>query len=145
MPDALTTALPALDHAAVQTDRWLFIALAVISLYAVWHIWKYMTLRLEQSQTRLETMTDQTVDYGKQMARIAESCAIAMKESTAALQQNARVLENNTKALVDCAATMSVNQRSLAEFMANNYGVGPMTGIIKYPPQSVNPSLPRNP
>jgi hypothetical protein len=133
MPDPLPTVLPALDHASAQSDRWLFMFLGLVLLYAGWLIWRYMTERLAKAHVRMEQLSDLAVENGKAMSRIAENCAIALNQSTLTIQENAQALKNNTKALADCAAVMSDGQRRLAEFMASQYGVGPTQGGMHFP------------
>jgi type VI protein secretion system component VasK len=53
------------NHAALQSDRWLFVALLVIGLLAIGVLFRYFTARLDALQTRMDSQTAEFVAHLK--------------------------------------------------------------------------------
>jgi len=59
--DLITT----INHAAGQSDRWMFIALMVIGIAAISVLFKYFTGRLDNLQERMDRQTEDFVKHLK--------------------------------------------------------------------------------
>ena len=51
------------NHAAGQSDRWMFVALLVIGLISIGILFKYFTGRLDSLQTRMDKQTEDFVRH----------------------------------------------------------------------------------
>jgi type VI protein secretion system component VasK len=60
------TALQTINYAASQSDRWLFVALIVIGLFAIWILFRYFTGRIDRLQERMDFQTEEFVSHLKQ-------------------------------------------------------------------------------
>lgn len=61
----MTPDLDLINHAAAQTDRWMFIALLVIGIAAISVLFKYFTGRLDSLQSRMDKQTEDFVAHLK--------------------------------------------------------------------------------
>ena len=50
----LSSAIETINHASEQSDRWMFIALLVVVLVACAIVFKYLTLRLERVEKKMD-------------------------------------------------------------------------------------------
>lgn len=60
------SALDTINYAASQSDRWLFVALIVIGLFAIWILFRYFTGRIDRLQERMDLQTEEFVSHLKQ-------------------------------------------------------------------------------
>lgn len=74
--------VPIIDKAANAGDRWLFIALLVIGLFAIWVVFKYFTKRCEL----LDSKVDETNKY------VRDKLATIVVESTSTIEENTTAL-----------------------------------------------------
>lgn len=58
-------AMEAISFAAHQSDRWLFVALLVIGMAAVWFLFRYFTGRIDRLQARMDEQTEDFVAHLK--------------------------------------------------------------------------------
>lgn len=84
------------DHAAAQSDRWLFIAsLVILLLFAV-----YMGRYMMQQHAKLEVMSSSDRSaFAQALQANALAYATKLTEVTSALQRASDKIEENTKAL----------------------------------------------
>jgi hypothetical protein len=59
------TALQTIDYASLQSDRWLFVALLIIGMSAVWFLFRYFTGRIDRLQARMDEQTEDFVAHLK--------------------------------------------------------------------------------
>ena len=59
------TAMEVVTFAAHQSDRWLFVALLVIGMAAVWFLFLYFTGRIDRLQSRMDEQTEDFVAHLK--------------------------------------------------------------------------------
>lgn len=59
------TAMETISFAAHQSDRWLFVALLVIGMAAVWFLFRYFTGRIDRLQARMDEQTEDFVAHLK--------------------------------------------------------------------------------
>lgn len=57
----MTPDLDLINHAAAQSDRWMFIALLVIGVTAISILFKYFTGRIDALQDRMDSQTAEFV------------------------------------------------------------------------------------
>lgn len=57
----MTPDIDLINHAAVQSDRWMFIALLVIGVTAISILFKYFTGRIDALQDRMDSQTAEFV------------------------------------------------------------------------------------
>ena len=57
----MTPDLDLINHAATQSDRWMFIALLVIGVTAISILFKYFTGRIDALQDRMDSQTAEFV------------------------------------------------------------------------------------
>jgi len=60
-PDLLNIA----NHASAQSDRWLFVALLIIGMSAVWFLFRYFTGRIDGLQQRMDKQNEDFVSHLK--------------------------------------------------------------------------------
>jgi type VI protein secretion system component VasK len=53
------------NHASAQSDRWLFVALLVIGLFAIWILFRYFTARIDGLQERMDKQNEDFVTHLK--------------------------------------------------------------------------------
>ena len=68
------------DHAAQQSDRWLFLAMLVVFLGAALLLWRWMVSDREKVSRRLTEMTDRHI-------AVTERLADVVANNTAVLHQ----------------------------------------------------------
>lgn len=87
------------DHAARQSDRWLFVAMLVIFMIAVATMVRWFIGDREKLSVRLTEVTDKHIAHTTaQTERMSEVIA----NNTAALQSNAKALEKVNETMVFC-------------------------------------------
>lgn len=72
-----------IDNAAAQSDRWLFIALLVIGLLAIWMFAKYFTNELKVRDVKYDELNKFVRDEHSQL----------VQKCTTALEANTRLIE----------------------------------------------------
>lgn len=63
--DATKAVTEVATYAAHQSDRWLFVALIVIGLFAAFWLFKYFTGRLDTLQKRMDEQSENFIDHLK--------------------------------------------------------------------------------
>lgn len=115
MPDPVTVkaATDAINYASMQSDRWLFIALLVVFLIAVWLMARYFTKRDETTRGEVIAMQGRLDEQMKAFNAFLIERNTAM---TAVIEKNNDLLQSAVHALessaeVMRAATSSIERR----------------------------------
>lgn len=75
------------DHASMQTDRWLLIAVMITSLVlAVW-IWRWVIADREKTAIRLAEMTDRHIQTTKEVTEVVANNTVALNSFKETLQR----------------------------------------------------------
>ena len=82
--------IEAINHAAEQSDRWLFVALIVIGLLSVFSLFRYFTARLESIQHRMDEQTREFVDHLKTSNREMLTLIASSQE---VIDRNSQIME----------------------------------------------------
>lgn len=59
-----------IDHAAMQSDRWLFIAMLVILIIALVIVWRWIISDREKISNRLTAMTDRHIAVTEKLSEV---------------------------------------------------------------------------
>ncbi len=81
------------DHAARQSDRWLFIAILVILLIASVVFWRWIIKDRDKLGARLTDVTDRHIDAHQKLIEV--------------VARNNEVVAQNTRVLFDVNATLT--------------------------------------
>jgi hypothetical protein len=55
--------IEATNHAASQSDRWMFVALLVIGLLAIGYLFRFFTQRIDALQTRMDVQSGDFINH----------------------------------------------------------------------------------
>lgn len=55
--------IEATNHAAAQSDRWMFVALLVIGLLAIGYLFRFFTNRIDALQTRMDVQSENFIAH----------------------------------------------------------------------------------
>lgn len=58
------------NHAAQQSDRWLFIAVLIVSLVAMFTLWRWIVADRDKLATRLTNITDRHIEMTERVAQV---------------------------------------------------------------------------
>lgn len=87
----------AANYAAQQSDRWLFVALLIIGLFAIWVLFKFFTSRLDSLQQRMDRQTEEFVSHlktaNKEMLEVIASAQETIAKNTNLIERVERKLE----------------------------------------------------
>lgn len=81
------------DHAAQQSDRWLFIALLILFILASVVLWRWMVNDREKMEQRLSAMTERHIEGQQKLVEV--------------VTKNTEVVANNTRVLSDVGTTLA--------------------------------------
>jgi hypothetical protein len=82
--------IEAINHAAGQSDRWLFVALIVIGLLSVFSLFRYFTSRLDKLKTQMD---DQTDAFVKHLQTANREMLTLISSSQDAINRNSQIME----------------------------------------------------
>lgn len=95
--EAQTAIVEAANYAAQQSDRWLFVALLIIGLFAIWVLFKFFTSRLDSLQQRMDKQTEEFVAHlktaNKEMLEVIASAQETIAKNTNLIERVERKLE----------------------------------------------------
>lgn len=77
--------IPIADHAAAQSDRWLFIALLLVLGSVVAFIWRFMVAERSAMTKRLEDITDRHIASQEKLSAVVSNNTSALNEVKLAL------------------------------------------------------------
>ena len=82
------------DHASTQSDRWLFIALLVIGLFAIWMLGKYFTRRIESGELKHDArMAAAEAKYDVLNTFVRNELTTLIVKNTTALESHTRFIQ----------------------------------------------------
>jgi hypothetical protein len=82
--------LEAVNHAASQSDRWMFVALILIGLLSVFSLFRYFTSRLDRLKSQMDAQTAEFVGYLKTANREMLTVIASAQE---VINRNAQIME----------------------------------------------------
>lgn len=91
----MTDPTPIIDHAAQQSDRWLFIAAIVVILLIGLLIWRWIVADREKIAKRLTEITDKHIEAQQKLAEVVAN-------NTAALHRIDQVMSETSEVLHFC-------------------------------------------
>jgi hypothetical protein len=74
------------DHAAVQNDRWLFLALLVLTIIGTVFFWRWLTGDREKLANRLTEITDRHIASQEKVTEVVANNTMVMRETQAAMR-----------------------------------------------------------
>ena len=101
--NTMGTLIQAADHAAMQSDRWLFVALLLVFLSGGVVLWRWMVADREAVGKRLTDITDRHIAAGERLAEVVANNTVALKSNSEALAQVSIQIAR-------CEAVRSINQ-----------------------------------
>jgi type VI protein secretion system component VasK len=85
------------NYAALQSDRWLFIASLVLGLLCFAWLVRYFTVQLKESSQKVEKAYEAIYHHletsNKEILSILSEHAVALKHYTSAIESNTKVLD----------------------------------------------------
>ena len=88
--------IEATNHAAAQSDKWMFVALLVIGLLAIGYLFRFFTNRIDALQNRMDDQSNQFISHlrtsNKEMLDV-----ISLAQST--ISKNSMLMERIEKKL----------------------------------------------
>jgi hypothetical protein len=95
--DAQAAVIETANYAAMQSDRWLFVALLIIGLLAIGVLFKFFTSRLDNLQQRMDRQTEDFVSHlktaNKEMLEVIASAQETIAKNTNLIERVERKLE----------------------------------------------------
>ena len=76
MPDISKLA----DHAAEQSDRWLFIAAVIVLIAFALLVWRWIVADRDKLSTRLTEVTDRHIETSQKLSEVVTNNTNALKE-----------------------------------------------------------------
>jgi hypothetical protein len=74
------------DHAAAQNDRWLFLAMLVLSIIGTIFFWRWLTNDREKVAARLTQITDRHITAQEKVVDVVANNTLAMREVQATMR-----------------------------------------------------------
>ncbi|MBU6181834.1 MAG: hypothetical protein KGR46_03360 [Verrucomicrobia bacterium] len=85
-----STYIDAINHAAAQSDRWMFVALILIGLLAVFSLFRYFTSRLDRIKLQMDAQTTEFVTHLKTANREMLTVIASAQE---VINRNSQIME----------------------------------------------------
>jgi hypothetical protein len=73
------------DHIAAQGDRWLFVALIIVGLFAIVVLWRWFTTELNKVNERVTDLTNQHIEMTRRISDVVANNTAALQNVHAAL------------------------------------------------------------
>ena len=90
--------IEAANHASMQSDRWMFVALLVVGLLAIGYLFRFFTQRIDALQTRMDVQsTDFIMHLQKANKEMLE--VISLAQST--ISKNSLLMDRIERRLSD--------------------------------------------
>lgn len=89
-------AIKAVDHAAHQDDRWMFVALLVIGLVTIYFLTRYFMRQIAELQTEIAAVRS---DFETHLKTANADMVAALTKSTEVIAHNSAIIEQITKKL----------------------------------------------
>lgn len=85
-----STYIDAINHAAAQSDRWLFVALILIGLLAVFSLFRYFTSRLDRLKNQMD---DQTTEFVTHLKTANREMLTVIASAQEVINRNSQIME----------------------------------------------------
>lgn len=89
-------AISAVDHAAHQDDRWMFVALLVIGLVTIYFLARYFMRQIAELQREIGSVRS---DFETHLKTANADMVAALTKSTEVIAHNSAIIEQITKKL----------------------------------------------
>jgi hypothetical protein len=90
--------IDATNHAAAQTDRWMFVALLVIGILSIGYLFRFFTQRIDALQNRMDVQSGDFINHlqkaNKEMLEV-----ISLAQST--ISKNSLLMDRVERRLID--------------------------------------------
>ncbi len=90
--------IEATNHAAAQTDRWMFVALLVIGILSIGYLFRFFTQRIDALQTRMDVQSGDFINHlqkaNKEMLEV-----ISLAQST--ISKNSLLMDRVERRLLE--------------------------------------------
>jgi hypothetical protein len=90
--------IEATNHAASQTDRWMFVALLTIGMFSIGYLFRFFTNRIDALQTRMDVQSGDFINHlqkaNKEMLEV-----ISLAQST--ISKNSLLMDRVERRLND--------------------------------------------
>lgn len=97
--------IDATNHAAAQTDRWMFVALLVIGMFSIGYLFRFFTQRIDALQNRMDIQSEDFINHlqkaNKEMLEV-----ISLAQST--ISKNSLLMDRVERRLNDGRRTSDV-------------------------------------
>ena len=96
--EAAQAVIDATNHAAAQTDRWMFVALLVIGMFSIGYLFRFFTQRIDALQNRMDVQSGDFINHlqkaNKEMLEV-----ISLAQST--ISKNSLLMDRVERRLND--------------------------------------------
>jgi hypothetical protein len=90
------------DHAAVQNDRWLFLALLVLTIIGTVFFWRWLTGDREKLANRLTEITDRHIASQEKVVEVVANNTLAMRDNNVTMRETQAAMRDVQEAIVHC-------------------------------------------
>lgn len=91
------TALDTVSHISNQSDRWIFVALLAIGIFAAWMLFKHFTTREQVLEAKIDRIGADSKEQGQQFISYLQTAnrelTQILTETNATLHRNAALME----------------------------------------------------
>lgn len=88
--------IEATNHAAMQSDRWMFVALLVIGLLSIGYLFRFFTNRIDALQTRMDV---QSGDFIAHLQKANKEMLEVISLAQATISKNSLLMDRIEKKL----------------------------------------------
>jgi hypothetical protein len=97
--------IEATNHAASQSDRWMFVALLVIGLLAIGYLFRFFTQRIDALQTRMDIQSGDFINHlqkaNKEMLEVITLAQATISKNSLLMDRVERRLNEGGRRLGD--------------------------------------------
>ena len=90
--------IEATNHAAAQSDRWMFVALLVIGIFSIGYLFRFFTQRIDALQNRMDVQSSDFINHlqkaNKEMLEV-----ISLAQST--ISKNSLLMDRVERRLIE--------------------------------------------
>lgn len=110
--------MEALDHAAAQSDKWLFLGALFLLAFFAWKVIQWLSNKTEAQQTELRELIKLVTADSKEIAVLLATKAKVIESNSEILRQNSEMLREVKEVISKCATF----QRHLLEHPGRESG-----------------------
>jgi hypothetical protein len=97
--------IEATNHAASQSDRWMFVALLVIGLLSIGYLFRFFTQRIDALQTRMDIQSGEFINHlqkaNKEMLEVISLAQSTISKNSLLMDRVERRLNEGGRRLGD--------------------------------------------